>query len=141
MTNCCCRWSSISDPLLAPCAGRAVVDALVASNKGYRILAITRSASSGAAQSLAKLPNTKVVEGTFDDPAKIFKDAGEKIDSAFLVTVAAMSGPNVEEPQGKVRAILLASNSALADIFAHTSTRPSSTPPLPTMSSTSSSLL
>jgi hypothetical protein len=85
-----------------PPAGRAVVDALLASPAGaYHILAVTRSAASGSAQALAKLPNTTVLEGSFDDPAKLFANAGRKVDSAFLVTIAGDHA--LEERQGKVR--------------------------------------
>ena len=80
-----------------------MVEALVASKQPYRILALTRSGTSGAAQALAELPNTKIVEGTFDNPQAIFKAAGEKVDLVFVVTRMESGGDaESEERQGKV---------------------------------------
>lgn len=91
------------DELSSRLSGRAVVEALVASKQPYKILALTRSGSSGAAQALSQLPNTKIVEGTFDNPQAIFKAAGGKVDSVFLVTLMASGGDaESEERQGKV---------------------------------------
>jgi len=71
----------------------------------YRILALTRSATSAAAKSLASKPNVEMIEGDLNDCPAIFEKAGGQgaIWGVFSVQLPAFGskGPaDVEEKQG-----------------------------------------
>lgn len=56
--------------------GGSVIDALLAQEADFEILALTRDANSGGAQKLVKKsPKIKIVEGTLDEPDVIFRNA------------------------------------------------------------------
>lgn len=56
--------------------GGSVIDALLAQEADFEILALTRDANSGGAQKLVKKsPQIKIVEGTLDEPDAIFRNA------------------------------------------------------------------
>ena len=78
--------------------GGAVLKALLAAQptRPFRILAVTRSKNSKAAQSLAAEPNVSVIEGDLDNPAALFQSAGP-IWGVFSVQVISKA----EEKQGK----------------------------------------
>lgn len=81
--------------------GGAVIDALLAnsstSTTPFQILALTRSAESGKAKSLAsKAPNISLVQGTVTEPEAIFEKTGP-VDGVFCVTNPGKEG--AEEQQ------------------------------------------
>lgn len=56
--------------------GGSVIDALLAQETDFEILALTRHGNSGSAQKLVeKSPQVKLVEGTLDEPDVIFRNA------------------------------------------------------------------
>ena len=58
--------------------GGALVNALLASNADFQILAVTRDTQSASATKLAqKSPKIKLVSGNLDNPDDIFKRAKE----------------------------------------------------------------
>ena len=86
--------------------GGAVINALLASPaaSSFQILAVTRNPESGSAKAVvSKSPNIKIVKGDLDDCEGIFREAGEGIDSAFLVTFPQIQKVEQiqEEKQGK----------------------------------------
>lgn len=85
--------------------GGAVVKALLAKPPlfPHEILAVTRKASSPAAQKLALNPKIKVIEGDLDHSSAIFEKAGGKgsVWGVFLVTLPSMKKlqPGVEDKE------------------------------------------
>lgn len=62
--------------------GGSVIKSLLAQNAPFDILAVTRSAQSAAAQSLARLsPKIRIVEGNLDNPAALFESAKRQTES------------------------------------------------------------
>ncbi|KIX07841.1 uncharacterized protein Z518_02495 [Rhinocladiella mackenziei CBS 650.93] len=87
--------------------GGAVVNALLAANADFQILAVTRDPSSASAQKLAKMsPKIKLVSGNLDHPEDIFRTAkrmaSAPIWGVFSVQMTIGSKSEVtEEDQGK----------------------------------------
>lgn len=85
--------------------GGAVIKALLADPPFFphEILALTRKASSPAAQKLASNPKIKVIEGDLEHSSAIFEKAGGKnsIWGVFLVTLPSMKKlqPGVEDKE------------------------------------------
>jgi uncharacterized protein YbjT (DUF2867 family) len=77
--------------------GGAVIEALLASQAPFQILALSRNVS--RAQSLASKPNVTVVQGDISNPASIF-EANNPIYGVFCVTVPGKKG--AEEAQAKI---------------------------------------
>lgn len=65
--------------------GAAAIEALSKSSSNFQILALTRNASSPAAQRLAKNPKVTLVEGDATSPASIFKEHSP-IHGVFCMT-------------------------------------------------------
>lgn len=76
--------------------GGAVIEALIASQAPFQILALTRDVS--RAQSLASKPNVTIVEGDISKPSSIF-EANNPIYGVFCVTVPGKK--DAEEAQAK----------------------------------------
>ncbi|KAJ9669633.1 hypothetical protein H2201_000016 [Coniosporium apollinis] len=106
--------------------GGAVINALLAENADFTILALTRTKASASAEKLAaKSPKIKLVEGNMDDCPAIFESAkevtSEPIWGVFSVQVPMGKGasPETEERQGK--ALIDASLSAGVEFFVYAS--------------------
>ncbi|KAH6972480.1 nucleoside-diphosphate-sugar epimerase family protein [Ilyonectria sp. MPI-CAGE-AT-0026] len=88
--------------------GGSVINALLARNADFKILAVTRDAASASAQRLAaKSPKISIVQGNLDDTDSVFQNAKKvtplPIWGVFSVQVPAFNkkGPIIEEAQGK----------------------------------------
>lgn len=101
--------------------GGAVVKALLASPPPfpYEILALTRKASSTAAQSLASKPNVSVIQGDLNDCPAIFEKAGgdKSIWGVFSVQLPAMGSKNAEDEEVKQGCALV--DAAVANGVSH----------------------
>lgn len=80
--------------------GGATARALL--QKGHKVRALTRKASSAAAQALAQL-GAELAEGALEDRAAVVA-AAAGVDSAFLVTTPFEAGPEAETRQGVIAA-------------------------------------
>jgi len=78
--------------------GGAVIDALIASEAPFEILALTRNTSSPSAQKLASKPNVTLVQGDSLEPEPIFSAHGP-IYGVFLMTSFEPGKTNMEEAQ------------------------------------------
>ena len=84
--------------------GGAVVDALLALQTTFEILALTRNPSSESGKALAaKYPTIKVVGGDLDEPEAIFKSLSSKPWGVFALQLSIGPGatPEREVAQGK----------------------------------------
>lgn len=64
--------------------GGSLIRSLVARNSPLEILAVTRNSQSSSAQKLSNLSSKiKIVEGNLDDPAALFKTAGQVTKSGI----------------------------------------------------------
>jgi len=76
---------------------KATIEALLRSSSPFRILALTRNASSLAAQLLSRKQHVTVVQGSLTNPAPIF-ESYQGIHGVFLNTIPG--APGEEEVQG-----------------------------------------
>jgi len=83
--------------------GGAVINALLAANAKFDILAVTRDTTSASAQKLvAKSSNIKLVQGNLDDPEALFKTAESQVKSPIWGVFSVQTPPATkEEKQGK----------------------------------------
>jgi uncharacterized protein YbjT (DUF2867 family) len=77
--------------------GKATIEALLRSSSPFRILALTRNASTLTAQLLSRKRHVTVVQGSPTNPAPIF-ESYQNIHGVFLNTIS--STPGEEEVQG-----------------------------------------
>ncbi|MDI1487630.1 MAG: hypothetical protein OHK93_006900 [Ramalina farinacea] len=97
--------------------GGAVIDALRQSQLNYKILALTRNASSPAAKQLLSTPNLTLVEGDTTKPAPIFAAHGP-IHGVFGVTAL---GPKNGDEEAQAEPLIDASISNGVNHFVFTS--------------------
>jgi NAD(P)-dependent dehydrogenase (short-subunit alcohol dehydrogenase family) len=96
--------------------GSAFVHSVVAANSDFRILALTRNASSPVAQDLASLSErVQIVQANLDVPdsvRKVFQDATQAGDGRIWGVLSVLAFPGLgadatgEENQGIVRVAL-----------------------------------
>ncbi|KAF2805699.1 nucleoside-diphosphate-sugar epimerase family protein [Mytilinidion resinicola] len=81
--------------------GSAVINALLARNAKFDILAVTRNTSSASAQKLAaKSPNIKLVQGNLNDPEALFKIAESLVDEPIWGVFSVQVSRGKEVAQG-----------------------------------------
>jgi len=103
--------------------GGAVIQALLAHPPWFphEILALTRKASSSAAQKLASNPKVKVIEGDLEHSSAIFEKAGGKdsVWGVFLVTFPSMKKHQVGVEDSETRQGKALFDAALANGVKH----------------------